>query len=106
MSEFGLIKSRQKDLVMNYSPPTNQYFVTCPQGVEPLLHQELKDLRMGKVERQVGGVQFVGSELDSWRANLWLRTGIRVLMQVGKFHAKNSLTIFIEGFVRWIGRPI
>jgi len=62
-------------------------FATCAPGVEPALHQELSALRFAKVERQVGGAYFEGDERDVWRANLCLRTAIRVLRRVARFGA-------------------
>lgn len=66
------------------------FFVTCAPGLEPVLHEEVKGLRLAKVERQVGGVYFEGTLEDAWRANLWLRTAVRVLMRVARFPAANA----------------
>ena len=66
------------------------FFAMCARGLEPLLHQEIKSLRLGKVERQTGGVRFQGTQMDGWRANLWLRTAGRVLMRLGRFSSANS----------------
>jgi len=65
-------------------------FVTCAPGVEPFLDAELEALRARKRERQVGGVSFEGGWQDIWRANLELRTGIRVLSRVGRFQARDA----------------
>lgn len=45
---------------------------------------------MAKPERQVGGVRFEGDLHDAWRANLWLRTAIRVLMRLSRFAAPDA----------------
>ena len=66
------------------------FFVTCAPGIEPTLHAEMRALRFGRVERQVGGVRFEGSLTDAWRANLWLRTAVRVLMRVSRFEARDA----------------
>jgi 23S rRNA G2445 N2-methylase RlmL len=76
------------------SPARRPYFVTCAPGVEPFLHAEMAALRLGRVERQVGGVQFEGSSVDAWRANLWLRTGVRVLMRLARFQAPNEEALY------------
>ena len=70
------------------------YFVTCAPGIEPLLHGEIKALKLGRVERQVGGVKFFGSQQDAWRVNLWLRTAVRVLMRVARFPASSEDALY------------
>lgn len=70
------------------------FFATCAPGVEPALHRELSALRMAKIERQVGGVYFEGTIRDGWRANLWLRTAIRVLLRVARFDAPDSDALY------------
>jgi 23S rRNA G2445 N2-methylase RlmL len=65
-------------------------FVTCAPGIEPLLHAELKALRLARVERQVGGVYFEGTRRDALRANLELRTAVRVLERITRFEARDA----------------
>ncbi len=65
-------------------------FATCAPGLEPALHAELRDLRCAKLERQVGGVYFEGDLRDVWRANLGLRTAVRVLCRVARFEAPDE----------------
>jgi putative N6-adenine-specific DNA methylase len=72
------------------SSPSASFFATCAPGLEPVLHDEAKALRLGKLERQVGGVYFEGRIEDAWRANLWLRTAVRVLMRVARFQARDA----------------
>lgn len=71
-----------------------RFFVTCAPGLEPLLHREMKELGLSKIERQVGGVYFEGSLRDAWRANLWLRTAVRVLMRLARFEATTSEDLY------------
>jgi 23S rRNA (guanine2445-N2)-methyltransferase / 23S rRNA (guanine2069-N7)-methyltransferase len=66
------------------------YFATCAPGAEPFLHAEIKALGLAKHERQVGGVQFEGTARDAWRANLWLRSAVRVLRRVARFEAPDE----------------
>lgn len=66
------------------------FFVTCAPGVEPVLHAEAKALRLAKLEQQVGGVRFEGTRADAWRANLWLRTAVRVLERLARFEARDA----------------
>ena len=73
------------------SSPSKQlesFFVTCAPGVEPILQAELTALGFAKIERQVGGVYFEGRPSEARRANLWLRTAVRVLMRVARFRAE------------------
>lgn len=81
-------------------------FATCPPGLEPLLHAELKALRMARVERQVAGVAFAADREGLWRANLRLRTAIRVLMRLDRFPARDEAALY-EGvravdWSRWV----
>jgi putative N6-adenine-specific DNA methylase len=59
-----------------------RYFATCARGLEPVLAGELRDLGAGEVTPGRGGVQFSGDVALLYRANLWLRTAIRVLWPV------------------------
>src|SRR5438477_9351267 len=60
----------------------SRYFATCARGIEPVLADELRALAADAVEPGRGGVQFAGGRALLYRANLWLRTAIRVLMPV------------------------
>ncbi|HSQ54575.1 MAG TPA: THUMP domain-containing protein [Gemmata sp.] len=60
----------------------NTYFATCARGLEPLLARELADLGAKAIEPGRGGVHFRGDTALLYRANLWLRTAIRVLRPV------------------------
>ncbi|MFT5477529.1 MAG: putative N6-adenine-specific DNA methylase [Planctomycetota bacterium] len=71
------------------------FFATCAPGVEPLLHVEAKALRLQRLERQVGGVRFEGTWIDAWRANLWLRTAVRILLRLERFRALESDDLFL-----------
>jgi len=66
------------------------FFATCAPGLEPVLHAEARALRLARVERQVGGVYFEGTVADAWRANLELRTAIRVLLRLARFPARDA----------------
>lgn len=78
------------------------FFITCAPGLEPLLHDEARGLKLAKVERQVGGIQFEGSLHDAMRANLWLRTAVRVLMRVARFEASDDKLLYAgAGEVDW-----
>jgi putative N6-adenine-specific DNA methylase len=61
---------------------TQRYFATCGRGIEPILAEELRQLGAGGVEPGRGGVSFQGDRTLLYRANLWLRTAIRVLVPI------------------------
>ena len=59
-----------------------RFFATCDRGIEPVLAGELRDLGAQEVEPGRGGVSFAGDRDLLYRANLWLRTAIRVLKPI------------------------
>src|SRR5437867_9146626 len=59
-----------------------RYFATCARGIEPVLATELRELGAAAVEPGRGGVHFAGDRALLYRANLWLRTAIRVLQPI------------------------
>lgn len=70
------------------------FFITCPGGLEPLLEREMRDLRLVRIERRVRGVAFEGSLGDAWRANLHLRTAVRVLWRIARFPARDADALY------------
>jgi len=66
------------------------FFATCARGVEEALQAEARALRLSRLERQVGGVRFEGTLTDAWRANLLLRTAMRVLCRIDRFQAADA----------------
>lgn len=79
---------------MNSISDRTEYFVTCSPGLEAVLFEEAKALRLAKVEQQVGGVCFVGAMGDAWRANLELRTAIRVLRRLDRFSCPDEQALY------------
>jgi putative N6-adenine-specific DNA methylase len=61
---------------------TNHFFATCARGLESALADELRTLGAQSVEPGRGGVGFAGDMALLYRANLWLRTAIRVLKPI------------------------
>jgi 23S rRNA (guanine2445-N2)-methyltransferase len=59
-----------------------RFFATCARGIEPVLAGELRELGASEVEVGRGGVHFVGNKTLLYKANLWLRTAIRVLYPI------------------------
>jgi putative N6-adenine-specific DNA methylase len=60
----------------------SRYFATCARGVEPILAGELRALGAGDIVAGRGGVAFAGDRALLYRANLWLRTAVRVLQPI------------------------
>jgi putative N6-adenine-specific DNA methylase len=65
------------------------YFATCARGLEPVLARELAALGADAVEPGRGGVRFRGDSALLYRANLWLRTAVRVLQPVLEAEVKS-----------------
>ena len=68
--------------------------VPCHFGLEAVLKREIYDLgyEISKVED--GRVTFIGDEEAICRANIFLRTAERVLLQVGRFKATTFDELF------------
>ena len=68
--------------------------VPCHFGLEAVLKREIYDLgyEISKVED--GRITFVGDEEAICRANIFLRTAERVLLQVGRFKATTFDELF------------
>lgn len=62
----------------------NQYFATCPRGLEALLHEELQAVGAKDIRPTEGGVSFAGELSVCYSANLHSRIATRILMQVGR----------------------
>ena len=68
--------------------------VPCLFGLEGLCAQELRRLEMKEVAAENGRVLFKGTFEDIIRANLWLRTGERVLLRLASFPARTFEELF------------
>ena len=62
----------------------NQYFATCPRGLEALLANEIKAAGAKDITPTDGGVGFAGELAVCYSANLHSRIATRILMQVGR----------------------
>ena len=68
--------------------------VPCLFGLESLVTQELKGIGAQEIETENGRVFFTGSKQTLVDANLWLRTGQRVEIVLGKFPARTFGELF------------
>lgn len=69
-------------------------FVTCARGLESVLAQELRELGGQDVRVDRGGVRWRGDQTLLYQANLWLRTGIRVLKPILEFSAESPEELY------------
>ena len=71
-----------------------QFAVPCLFGLEGLAGDELRRLNMENVQVENGRVLFQGGTDALARANLWLRTGERVLLVLAQFRATTFEELF------------
>ena len=71
-----------------------QYCVPCLFGLEGLVADELRRMDLSEVRAEDGRVFFSGSLADCAEANLSLRCGERVLLQLGSFPAPSFDALF------------
>lgn len=71
-----------------------KYIAPCHFGLESVLKKEISDLGYEITRVEDGKVYFVGDEGAICRANLFLRTAERVLLQIGRFRAQTFDELF------------
>ena len=71
-----------------------ELIVPCHFGMESVLKKEIYDIGYEITDVSDGRVTFLGDEEAVARANIFLRTGERVLMKVGSFHAETYEELF------------
>ena len=67
---------------------------TCTRGLEAVLAAELAGLGAAAVETGRGVVRFRGDSGTVARANLWLRTAMRVLVELGEGNASSRTALY------------
>jgi putative N6-adenine-specific DNA methylase len=70
------------------------FFATAAKGTEPALRDELREIGLGRVRADRGGVHFSGELEDGWRACLWSRVAVRVLAWRGSFEARDAQALY------------
>jgi putative N6-adenine-specific DNA methylase len=73
---------------------TPRFFATCGRGIEPVLASELTALGAREIEPGRGGVHFQGDQATLYKANLWLRTAIRVLQPILQAHVETPEELY------------
>ena len=71
-----------------------EYIAPCHFGLESVLKKEISDLGYEITRVEAGKVCFTGDEGAICRANLFLRTAERVLLQIGRFQAQTFDELF------------
>lgn len=69
-------------------------FATCARGLEPILARELAGISAEQIQPGRGGVAFMGDLETVYRANLWLRTAVRVLRPVREAEVPNPDALY------------
>ena len=69
-------------------------YVPCLLGLESPIADELRRLGMSGVAAENGRVRFVGGARELARANICLRVGERVLLELGSFEARSFDELF------------
>ena len=67
---------------MNSKPRLSTYWVTCADGLETLLQEEMEGLGIQNIERLPGRLIFQGNQENAYRVCMWSRLASRVLMPI------------------------
>ena len=73
-----------------------QMIATTLQGLEGVLEKELLDLGAQKVMKNVRNVCFFGDKGFMYKANICLRTAIRILKPIGKFRLRSEKDLYLN----------
>jgi 23S rRNA (guanine2445-N2)-methyltransferase / 23S rRNA (guanine2069-N7)-methyltransferase len=72
----------------------NNFFATCPKGLEYLLRDELIALGGTDVHEALAGVRFSGTLETAYRACLWSRLASRILLPIAEFDAASDDALY------------
>jgi putative N6-adenine-specific DNA methylase len=79
-----------------------QFFATCPRGLEALLTEELTALGAQSLAPTDGGVGFSGDMPLCYRANLESRVATRIMWQVGRGRYSNEEDVYKAAYaLQW-----
>ena len=70
------------------------FFASCPKGLEYLLVDELKAIGASDVHEALAGVYFRGELEAGYRACLWSRLASRVLLPIAEFSAEDGDALY------------
>ena len=75
---------------MNSKPRLSTYWVTCADGLELLLQQEIESLGVQQIERFPGRLIFQGSLEEAYKICMWSRLASRVLLPIHRHEIERS----------------
>ena len=75
--------------------PSFRMIAQTLHGLEDVLRTELVKLGARETERHNRAVSFTGDQGFLYKANLCLRTAIRVLVPIGSFDARNTEDLYL-----------
>ncbi len=84
---------------VNYSHlPEGHYelVATCMQNLEDQLEQELIDIGANRIRKQKRAIQFSGDLKLLYKANIWLRTALKILKPIYHFKATGPDSLYEE----------
>lgn len=70
------------------------FAIPCLFGLEGIVGNECKRLNLANIQVENGRVLFSGDLRDMARANLWIRSGERVLIRLAEFRAESFTQLF------------
>lgn len=73
---------------------TQQFFATCPKGLEGLLLAELQSLGLDETRETVAGVYFTTDLKGAYRACLWSRIANKVFLPLGRFEIDSAEELY------------
>ena len=76
------------------STSDREFFASCGKGLEPILGDELRRLRVPGVRPLAGGVSFSGTLRDAYTALLWSRVASRVLLTLARVSASSADALY------------
>lgn len=79
---------------MTQRPDVREFFAPCPRGVERLLAEEMRALRVRSIRPLTSGVSFTAPLADAYRVALWSRTASRVLLTLGRVDASDGDALY------------
>ena len=71
------------------------FFATCPKGLENLLFRELVDLNASSVKETVSGVSFSGNMELAMRVCLYSRFASRIIMNLNTFRCDDDTDLYL-----------
>lgn len=75
---------------MSSSPRLSTYWVTCADGLETLLSEEIEALGIQNIERFPGRLVFKGTLENAYRICMWSRLASRVLLPIHTYELEHS----------------